>query len=281
MEEKLPWNFEAFRKFITYEALQQAASTLTLFEGVNYTIESEKNNELSKRLGVRTDLEWVPDRKVSEAINYDIEGSLFRNKARVLTSLYILDPLALQMHSTIKVTPFGKALGSGLISKNEFYKEIIFRFEYPHPAYEDNWTKWTEAGKSLFPLLFIIEVLIELIKSGEENNYLEIAELATYGFLNAANGEVKKAAKNILMARSDGLADAAPRTDDVNRKIGDMFGFLCISGFCFYKKRGICLNLLGVSTDDGCHYWLKRGPDSVIENWCEEIKKRFRLHRKT
>ena len=235
MEEKLPWNFEAFRKFITYEALQQAASTLSMFEGVNYSIESEKNNELSRRLGVRTDLEWVPDRKVSEAINYDIEGSLFRNKARVLTSLYILDPLELQLHNTIKVTPFGRALGSGLITKEEFYKEILFRFEYPHPAYEDNWKKWTEAGKNLQPLLFIIQVLIELAKSGEDNNYLEIAELAAYGFFGAdnSNGNIREVAKNILTARSGGSNDAALRTDDVNRKIGDMFGFLCI-----FSKKG-------------------------------------------
>ena len=275
MKDKLPWNFEAFRKFITYEALQQAASTLTLYEGINYSIESQKNNELSRRLGLRTDLEWVPDRKISEAINYDIEGSLFRNKARVLTSLYILDPLEIQLNSTIKVTPFGRALGAGLVSKEEFYKEIVYRYEYPHPAYEDNWKQWTEAGKNLYPLLFIIEILIELIKSNEDNNYLEIAELATYGFLNAKNGDVKKVVKNILLARADGSGDEAARTDDVNRKIGDMFGFLCISGFCFYKKRGICLNLLGISTEDSCHYWLKRGPDSVIENWCEEIIKRF------
>jgi hypothetical protein len=217
----------------------------------------------------------VPDRKVCEAVNYDIEGSLFRNKARVLTSLYILDPIEIQINSTIKVTQFGKALGAGLISKEEFYKEIVYRFEYPHPAYEDNWKKWTEAGKNLYPLLFIIQVLIELIKSGEDNNYLEITELATYGFLNANNENVKKVVKSILLARTDGSGDTAPRTDDVNRKIGDMFGFLCISGFCFYKKRGICLNVLGISTEDGCHYWLKRGPDSVIENWCAEIKKRL------
>ena len=275
MNTKLPWNFEAFRKFITFEVLQQSASTLLLYDGVDYSRESEKSRLLSQFLSDRTDLEWVPERQVAEGINFDVEGSVFRNKARVFTSFFILDPIAIQERSQIIVSPFGRALGTGLLSREDFYEESVFRFQYPHPAYEDNWSRWTSAQKSLYPLLYIIQILIELTIENEAENYLEVSELATYGFEDADNSNVSQIASCIISSRGAAERNQRDRSDDVNRKIGDMFGFLCITGKCFYGKKGISLNLIGVSTEDKCHFWNKRGKDSVLITWKQLIRQRL------
>jgi len=87
---KLPWNFEAFRSFISFEVLQQAASVLCLYDKQyffenNYILEKFEE-DLSKRTGV----EWLPKRNIDSDILFNTEGNLFRNKARVFSSFYLI-----------------------------------------------------------------------------------------------------------------------------------------------------------------------------------------------
>ena len=121
----LKWNFEAFRQYLNFEVLQQAASALMVFDGFNYRDDIADTRNFEILLKERTGLDWSPNRDTPEGVIFDPEGSVFRNKARVFTSMQILDAQSLQAQKIAKLTDFGRMLGSGRISKTEFYEYQI------------------------------------------------------------------------------------------------------------------------------------------------------------
>ena len=134
--DNLPWNFEAFRRFITYEVLQQAAATLQLYDGEMLFANPALMEEFSRRIDIRTGLEWLPKRQVSEGVIFNVEGNLFRNKARVFTSFYIIDPMCLRENTALKITEFGRALAYGYISREDFYRQIFVRLIFDSCFFE-------------------------------------------------------------------------------------------------------------------------------------------------
>lgn len=269
----LPWNFEAFRRFLAYEVMQKAASVLCLFEGKMILSSFRELEEFQETLHSRTGLEWIPQRNISEDINFNVEGNIFRNKARVFTSFYLIDPGSLEGESPLVITDFCKALGSGFVSKDEFYKLVLSRYGYPHPAYNDNWDAWTAVCLSLKPFVFTLEILSYLHELDKTQSYLGITEFAEFAHPNPIHGKEKEIAKEIISHRKKGGEIKRERSDRVERKIADLYGFLCISGFCFYKNDNIALNLLGVHPEEKAHFYERRAPIDTFANLREFLRK--------
>lgn len=262
---ELPWNFEAFRKFIDYTTLQNAASVICLFETRDILSSPKDLEEFERAMNKRTGLEWSPERLISKDISFNVEGNLFRNKARVLTSLYLVDPITLRDKNKVIATPFCKALGAGYINRKRFYEEIFRRFTYPHPAYDENWQAWTNKGITLKPLIFILDILVNLAESNIDQAYLTVAEFAEFGHSNPIQGKAKEIANAIITNRSSGQKIMRQRSDKIERKIGDIFGFMCMSQFCYYDKNSIHLNLISEHVDEKVHFLLRRGEIDVLK----------------
>lgn len=266
----LPWNFEAFRRFIDYGTLQNAASVICLFEN-RPILESPKDmEEFELTMNQRTGLDWSPERLVSEDIQFNSEGNLFRNKARVLSSLLLIDPIAFK-NGNVKPTQFCKALSAGFIGKEQFYKEVIQRFAYPHPAYDENWQAWKDSGLKLKPLLFILDILANLAETDTIQAYLTVSEFAEFAHSNPIQSEAQGIAQRIIQNRNSGQSIQRVRSDKIERKIGDIFGFMCMSQFCYYDKNAIRLNLIGNNSDEKVNFAQKRGEYDMLKSIKEFI----------
>lgn len=257
--QSLPWNFEAFRRYTPFRRMQQAASVLCMYEGEEFGISNPRMEDILRDLQMRTGEPWLPERNVSDSVDFNIEGDFYRNKGRLLTSFFIIEPKGLSASegNIIKLTQFGRALGSGFVTEKQYYEFIVRRMSYPHPAYEENWEIWKEAAKELRPLVFIIQILIELYKIDKPSGYTTSEELATFAYPESTHSAVQKIVRKILENRGK-TAKTAPYSDEVNRKINDMLGFLSMAGYTYYEGQTIRLNLMGVHPQELTYFWEKR-----------------------
>jgi len=222
----LPWSIEAFRPYMTYEVLQEAVSVLRTFEGNSTNLGRRRTSEMIRSLQRRTGLPWIADRKVQFGILINIEGSVFRRMKRVFTSFYLLDGQSYEKENIIKVTDFGKKLSAGLLSKEQFYSELIGKFSYPHPAYEENARAWQNI-KPFYPMKFIAEVMFEMDKLDiPQYNGIQIKEFAVLIHPVAHQITPSEAAKILTKHYKTSASISHTRTDAVDRKISDLFGFL-------------------------------------------------------
>lgn len=255
--------------------MQQAASVLCIYEGEEFGVGNPKMEEILNTLQTRTGEPWLPERKVSESIEFNVEGDFYRNKGRLLTSFFIIEPKGLTDSEwpAIKMTQFGRALGSGYISERQYYDFIVTRIAYPHPAYEDNWRLWKQASKTLKPLVFILQILLKLYKTDKLQGYTTSEELAAFAYPESSHHAVSRITEGILKNREN-PTKAIPYTDEVNRKINDMLGFLSIAGYTYYDGRLIRLNLMGVHPQERVYYWEKRKTREYDEaNRLEELER--------
>jgi len=255
----LPWNFEAFRSFISFEVLQQAASVLCLYDKQDFFDNSYVLQRFEEDLSIRTGVEWLPKRNIDSDIIFNSEGNLFRNKARVFSSFYLIQLDSLINKSQLHITPLCKALGTGRISKREFYNEIITRFSYPHPAYEDNWVKWREFDVSIKPFVFMLDILINLYEIAPLHAYFTVSEFAIFAHSNPFYTSTNTIAKAIISSRSTEEKSVRKRSDEIDRKIGDLCGFLCMTGYTYYHGNRIYLNLIDVHPSEKVYFFEKRG----------------------
>jgi hypothetical protein len=260
-KEEPHWNFEAFRNFISFEVLQQACAALTHHEGITISEADVQLRHLNNQLLKRTGFEWTPDRSPGGNINWETEGSLFRNKKRVFTSFYLLDIREYELNNRLVLTPLGRALAEGKIMKDDFYSQIVQRFKYPHEAYEDNWNWWKQEGRELRPLLFILLVLAELSKIDDEFESVSVMELACFGGPNPATSQYKQVASAISRHRKSNARVKHTRRDAHDRKISDMFGFLAMTQFAALKGANLALNPVRRATDGYC--WTIISPQEV------------------
>ncbi len=258
-KQSLPWNFEAFRRYTPYKRMQQTASVLCMYEGEEFGVSNPRMETILNELQDRTGEPWLPERKVSDSVEFNVEGDFYRNKGRLLTSFFIIEPkgLADSEGATIRLTQFGRALGSGFVSERQYYEFIVTRMTYPHPAYEDNWRIWKAAAKTLKPLVFILQILIELYRWERLQGYTTSEELAAFAYPESSHSAVARIVEKIRANRKN-PAKTIPYSDEVNRKINDMLGFLSIAGFTYYDGQSVRLNLLGVHSQELAYYWEKR-----------------------
>jgi hypothetical protein len=263
----LPWNFEAFRKFITFRAAQNASNVISLFDGQSLTSDTKALREFQTMLSERSGLIWEPIRQNSEDVVFNNEGNVFRNKARVLSSLFLINPFTLKNEGVLEATTFSKRLSSGKINEKQFFEFIFTNYEYPHPAYDENWTEWNAVNLRLKPFIFILQILIELFELEKGQEFLTVDEFARFAHRNPFHSKVKVISQEIRSSRN--IESALPnriRSDKVDRKINDIFGFLCISGICYFDGSKIRLNLITKHPDEETFFYLSRNGVNVIEN---------------
>ena len=243
-QEFLPWSFEAFREYLPFEVMQPAAAVLAQYEGESFDIRNPAIVRMQEQIISRTGkTAWLPSRTGIEGLEYSTEGDLYRNKGRLLTSLFILEPKE-SSGGILAMLPFGRALGRGYITKQGYYDFILTRYSYPHPAYDDNWRAWTNAKRELYPFLYLLQILIYLLKAGPSEAYLTIGDVASHLFFDPSHDDIRQRTNSILDARRTKLIPTRERSDKVERKIGDIFGFLCLSGYCYYRQSGMRLRLI-------------------------------------
>lgn len=268
----LPWNFEAFRRFVSYTAAQNAAAAIELNRGLNIS-DTKRIVEFQQLLNTRSGLIWEPSRHNSNEVLFSTEGNVFRNKARVLTSLFLLNPFDLKK-GIISPTLFSTALASGKVDEVEFNDFLISRYQFPHPAYDENWKLWSEAGIRLKPFIFILQILLELNDLDNGGAYLTVEEFARFAHSNPLHGKTTEIAKDIINFRRDpSLAPHRIRSDKVDRKIGDIFGFLCMTKYTYYEGSKVKLNLVRLHSEEKVHFSSSRNGISVIDEIKSIIKK--------
>lgn len=262
-----------------FETMQQAAASLHVMHESKLPLGAVDGSYLERELASRTGLKWVPRRETVVGMTWDEEGSVFRNKKRVLTSLMILDPIKFDELNQLALTHFGKALACGLLTPDQFYQHIINKYQYPHPAYKDNWDSWTNAGQILKPLLYIVQVLCELAKQSCENESqgVTVSDFARFAFEGASHQHAAQVASKILSHELSATQVLRTRSDEVDRKIGDMFGFLSLSGVCYWKGRNLMLNM--VSRDQSGEYFHGKRKDArreidrdILAEWDQRFK---------
>jgi hypothetical protein len=261
---KLPWKFEAFRKYITFEVLQQAAASLLRFENQPLFNDTALMNEFTEQVTTRTGLPWLPEREASGGVDFNLEGTIFRNKARVFSSFYIFDHQCLLNKEDLRITDFGKALGLGYLNKRQYYREIIARFEYPHPAYQDDWSIWIDSRIRLKPLIFILDIILNIYKK-DNTGEVSVSEIAKYAHPAPFQCKAAEIANTIIDNREKDRKSARKRNDEVDRKISDIFGYLCITGATFYRGDNIRINLLSTHTEEQTYFWQKRNKEDCIK----------------
>jgi hypothetical protein len=222
----LSWSIEAFRPYMTYEVLQEAVCVLRSYDGNSTNLGRRRSAEMIQNLQRRTGLPWIADRKVQFGILFNIEGSVFRRMKRIFTSFYLLDTQSYDVEGVIRVTDFGKKLSSGLLSKEQFYSELIGKYSYPHPAYEENVRAWNDK-RSFFPMRFIIETMFEMENLNiPDYSGIQVKEFAALIHPVAHEITSVEAAEVLAKHYKSGKSLLHTRTDTVDRKISDLFGFL-------------------------------------------------------
>ena len=271
----LPWNFEAFRKFITFQAIQNAAGVITLYDGTE-TTNSKKMLEFQHMLNSRSGLIWEPSRQNSEDVLYNSEGNVFRNKARVLTSLYLLSPFELKK-GTISATKFCRLLASGKISEKEFHDFIINSYEFPHPAYDENWNAWKDANTKLKPFIFILQLLLSLYNDKPDSAYLTVDEFARFAHSQPFHDKIDNIVSEILKHRMQPeLLESRTRSDKIDRKINDVFGFMCMTKYTYFEGSKIRLNLVDKHPEELVNFYISRGGISIPDEIFKTITRGLR-----
>lgn len=228
-ENYLVWKFEAFREYLSYRVVRNAAQVLSLYEGEDFNIKNHRILEMQDLLMRRSDkYTWIPNRKGSDFLNINLEGDIYRNKGRLLTSLMVIYPKELS-DSKIKLTDFGTQLANGYISENSYYEFIICNYKYPHPAYEDDWILWKSKGVVLLPFIMILDVLYNLSKNDKNSGYLETEEVAYFIYANPDHENTLSYCRDIMECRAKDIAIKVKKSDKIHRKINDIFGFLVLS----------------------------------------------------
>lgn len=270
----LPWNFEAFRKFITFRAAQNASNVISLFDGQSITTDTKALREFQTMLSERSGLIWEPIRQNSEDVIFNNEGNVFRNKARVLSSLFLINPFTLKNRGVLESTTFSKRLSSGKINEKQFYEFIITNYEYPHPAYDENWAEWNAVDIHLKPFIFILQILIELFELEKGQEFLTVEEFARFAHNTPFHSKVKEISQEIYSSRKAELTlPTRVRSDKIDRKINDIFGFLCISGLCYFDGSKIRLNLITRHPEEETFFYLSRNGVNVLENLYKIIER--------
>lgn len=265
--------------------MQQAAASLMLFEGESTDGVNPKMSRLTDELIINTGHPaWMPDRDNGN-LEYNSEGSVFRNKARLFSMFYICVPPDLLKKNgyekQIMLTEFGKALATGKVSEEEYYRYIIKKFQYPHPAYSD-YDIWVQSGVKIRPLLCILKTLVLIFeKEGVTEAYLTASEICRF-LQPLTNEDCSTAVTNILNQRK--LSTVALSSGEV-RKISEMLAFLAIAGYVYIDstERGedkYRLNLIMRHPKEKTLFYLQRtaggagtGTSKTKVNIIEEYKK--------
>lgn len=283
----IEWQFEHFKTFTPYEIMQQAAAALSLYEG-------ESTDGINPKMGRLTDVlaestghpAWMPARENGN-LDINTEGSVFRNKARLFSMFYICVPPDLLKEcgndKAIVLTPFGKALAQGKVSRKEFYKYIVQKFKYPHRAYSDYET-WVKSGVEIRPLLCIIKTLVFIFERGGKNEAYLTAKDIYYNLQPLTNENCETIADQILRLRSERKAYGNTSTDQL-RKISEMLAFLAIGDYVYIDSTTgdddrYYLNLIARHPKENTLFYLSRtaggagtGTSKTKFNIIDEYKK--------
>lgn len=272
----LTWQFEHFKTFTPYETMQQAASALDLFEGENTDGVNPRMGSLIQQLGKKTGHPaWMPEMD-NDNFTFNDEGSVFRNKARLLSSFFICYPPTMLETKAVKLTSFGKALSRGAVNEEEYYRFIISRFKYPHPSFSD-YEQWKKTGEITHPFLLILKVLVELFERyGLAEAYLEPQEIFHKIQPLSDDDSVSDVVNEIYNNRINGFEYQREQY----RKVAEIMAFLAISGYvCYCGKDSIALNLIRRHKQGKVFYYLERSSQGIgtgktrfKENVIDEIK---------
>jgi hypothetical protein len=226
---ELTWNIEAFRPYMAFECMQQAASAILLFDGVNYSDNPEALTAIEQSLQNRTGMQWLPERELPIGVNFNAEGNFMRNKGRILTSLGIIHTEEARQNKTLSLTPWGKSLALGLKTKEDYYLHQIKSFGYPHLAYPESARTWNDKNISVKPFLYLLELLVLGSECKPKALMITIEEIAGIAMAEKANYAARDAVADIEEHRTLNLA-LPPISSNKRRNANDLIGFLQLSG---------------------------------------------------
>lgn len=249
--ESPQWKFEAFGAFLNYEILAKTSIVLERYDGIDVTDKPILIREIEYQLEKETRKIWTPERKTFAHLN-SIQGENFlRNKRRLLTSMYIIYPKG-EKGDIIKLTEFSRALAQGRITRKEFYNYIIKNYSYPHPAYEEDTSDWKIINTTLHPMRLILGTLVNYYL--KYNASIRLTAYDIYDvFIKESKFVITKETLNRLheiKSKNITINVEKEKKDKYIRKINDIFRFLAMSGYVYYNKDGIELNLIDIHPEE-------------------------------
>lgn len=168
------------------------------------------------------------------------DRNLVRNSGQYWKALGLLD----ESHGRIQVSPFGRLLAEGKISKVEFAMTAIKTLELPNRRIVDDTKEWDLAGLTIKPLELILDILADLLKGhGNNEAYITPFELLKIIIpLAGAKAIINNYTEAIIQYRNgqvdlSGWPDCAPMDND-KRIVREFLLFLSNYGFCTVVQVG-------------------------------------------
>jgi hypothetical protein len=169
------------------------------------------------------------------------------------------------MEGKIALTAFGNALANGQVNKKRYYDFILTHFKYPHPAWKDNWDRWTKEHNELYPFIYILQTLVKLHEKSPEYAFLTTEEVADYLHPAPSHKHISEYAEDIISARESNTPAQTKKSDDIHRKISDILGFLCLTSYCYFYGNSIYLNLFDKHEIEKSNFLGKRKGQDKLE----------------
>ena len=163
------------------------------------------------------------------------ERNIFRNSGQYWRGLGMLED---GKRGQIILSPFGRKLADGELTKVEFATTIIKTLELPNRRIESNTSDWDKAGLSFKPFEIILEILSSLeVQYGKSQSFVTPDELIKIIIpLAGDKGTMAEYLESILLYRNGKLdvskwPDCAPESND-KRMAREFLLYLNNYGFC-------------------------------------------------
>jgi hypothetical protein len=163
------------------------------------------------------------------------ERNIFRNSGQYWRGLGMLEN---GKRGQIILSPFGRKLADGELTKVEFATTIIKTLELPNRRIENDTSDWDNIGLSFKPFEIILEILSSLEgKLGSMEAFITPEELIRIVIpLAGANGVIDEYIEALYLFRNDELdldewPDCAPEAND-KRMAREFLLYLTNYGFC-------------------------------------------------
>ena len=162
------------------------------------------------------------------------ERNLLRNSQQYWKAVGLLDTTT----GGIALTPFGRKVAGRKITQDAFAERVIRTFVLPNPRVENAATMnlWRANNLTIYPLVLLLRVLLQLHHSGRRNAHLSVDEVAKVIVpLSGIGADIDTQASHVLRFRVrpqefTHFPNCVERPND-RRMVGEFLLFLAFHGF--------------------------------------------------
>ena len=149
-------------------------------------------------------------------VRSDLARNLFRNSGQYWTHLGLMEDVS----GVVRLTPLGRALANGTISRKEFAAHVVATYRLPNPGNAADVRLWNSVGLEIFPFRLILEVVKSLRLHSASLSFITKEELIRIVIPAAGQRwetqEISKAVRHYRNGRLDlsGWPSVTPGAND-------------------------------------------------------------------